>query len=402
MRKKLKTNRNHSYTTNIHPMRTKLPSILLVLLTVVAVSCGGNTNDTEAKKAQLVELKKQVADLNTQIRTLEKEIAEADPSSVRGNETLVATMVPGRQNFERFMQLRGSVQSRKNVTLSAETMGAIQSLPATEGKKVNAGELLVALDGSILRNSIKEVETQLALAKVVYERQENLWKQKIGTEIQYLEAKSNYESLTQRKQTLLAQLDQTLVVAPFSGTVDAVFVRSGEVVQPGMPLVRLVSKNDMYVSADVSEAHLGKFKVGDKVEVNIPGTDVKCLSTVRSVGSVINQNNRTFQLEVTIPESLAGKFRPNQVAVVKIADYRAEGAVIVPSNAILSGSKNKYVYTAVNSGEGMEARKVVIEPGQTSGGFTEIKSGLTGDEQVIVKGHREIAEGSALRISDAD
>jgi membrane fusion protein, multidrug efflux system len=370
-----------------------------LLILVLTGACSNKKDDLESKKEELVELKKQAANLNAKIRALEKEIAGVDPDALRSNETLVATLVPGRKEFVRNIELRGSVQSRKNVALSSEAMGAIIQLPATEGKKVSAGELLVVLDASVIQNSIKEVDTQLELAKAVYDRQENLWKQKIGTEIQYLQAKSNYESLEQRKKTLQAQLKQTRVTAPFSGVIDAVYVRNGEVAQPGMPLVRLVNGTDMYVLADVAENHLGKFKVGDKVEVSIPGTGESYSTSVKAVGSVINQNNRTFQMEVQLPDKIATKFRPNQVALIKIADYKVADAITVPNDVILSGKSEKYLYTTKKQDGQLIADRVVIETGESADGWTEVRKGLSGNEAVIIAGHREISEGTAIRVN---
>mgnify|MGYP002786873139 CR=1 FL=1 len=381
-------------------MKSILLNLLLVSLVIVVVSCQKPAERVDAQKAQLVELKKQAADINAQIRALETEIAKADPNAIKGNQTLVATLVPGRKEFIRTIDLRGSVESRKNVLLSAEAMGAIQSLPATEGKKVRAGELLVALDGSILQNSIKELDTQIELAKVVYERQENLWKQKIGTEIKYLEAKSTYESLVGKKKTLQAQLNQTRVYAPFDGTVDAVYVKNGEMVSPGLPLVRVINPSDSYVSAEVSEVHLGKFKVGDKVEVTLPGKNIACMSAVKAVSSVINDKNRTFRLEIQIPDGQSHLFKPNQVAVVKIADYKSANAVAVPSDIILSGKSERYVYKVVKNGAGDEAEKVIIQTGESTNGWTEVTAGLDGTEALIVAGHREVSDGTSVRISN--
>jgi len=387
-------------TTKSIRMKSFLYNSLFVSLIFVAASCQAPAEGVEAQKAKLVELKKQAADLNAQIRALETEIATADPDALRTNETLIATLIPGKKEFVRNIELRGGVQSRKNVMLSAESMGTITSLPATEGKNVRAGELLVALDAAILQNNLKELETQLELAKVVFERQQNLWKQKIGTEIQYLQAKSNYEGLVQSKNTLQSQINKTRVYAPFDGTVDAVMVNKGEMVQPGLPLVRIINPSDTYVSTEVSEAHLGKFKIGDKVEVRIPGKDITCLTKVKAVSSVINDKNRTFSMEIELPSNQAHLYKPNQVVLVNIADYKAANAVVVPSEIILSGKTAKYVYKVVKNGEGLEAQKVVIETGQSTNGMTEVIAGLDGSEELIVAGHREVADGTSVRISN--
>ncbi|MEQ9231564.1 MAG: efflux RND transporter periplasmic adaptor subunit, partial [Cyclobacteriaceae bacterium] len=371
----------------------------LTVLIVVLAACGSTeeaTTDLASKQAKLDSLKADFAALNAQIKSLESEIAELDPDAKR-NQILVTTLIPGKKEFRHNLQLRGSVESKKNVMLSAETMGVVQSVNVTEGQKVAKGALLLTLDASVLSSSIKEVETQLELAKVVYERQEKLWNQKIGTEIQYLQAKNNYQSLVTKKSTLEAQLDQARVRAPFDGTIDLVSVKTGEMVQPGMSLIRLVNPSEMYIKADVSETYLGMFKAGDPVMVEIPGTKQSFKSTVKSVSSVLNMNNRTFQLEVNSPKSSDIQLRPNQVAALTIADYVNPQAVVLPSNIILSGTEGKFVYALANNGT---AKKMVIEAGKSAGSSTEIITGLSGSEKIINKGFREVSDGAAVRVAE--
>lgn len=381
-------------------MRKIYQLLTLPILAALVAACGGEAKEENmnlaAKKSKLDSLKGVFAELKAQIDVLEDEVAELDPD-LKSNDILVEAVVPGKKEFVHLVSFRGSVMSRKDVTISAEAMGVAQAVNVREGDRVQQGQLLVKLDAAILESSISEVETQLELAEVVYQRQKKLWDKNIGTEIQYLESKSNYESLKARKAGLDAQLDQTRVRAPFSGTVDQVSVKVGEMVQPGLPVLRLVNPGEMHIMADVSEDYLGKFKKGDEVTIEFPGEEGSYESTVRSVGNVLNTNNRTFVLEVGLPNTGGFDFRPNQVAILKIADYKSDKAVVIPSKVILSGKEGKFVYV-VDKSEGKNvARKRTIDVGRSTSDNTEILSGLMGNEQVIIAGYREVSDNANVR-----
>ncbi len=384
-------------------MRKFYQTLTLLTVSVIMVACGGGATeenpDLASKKAKLDSLKTIFTDVKSQMDLLEDEIADLDPD-LKSNDILVAAMVPGKKPFQHMVQFRGSVKSRKDVMISAETMGAVNAVNVREGDRVSKGQLLVSLDGDILKSSLDEAKTQLELAEVMFERQKKLWDQKIGTEIQYLQAKSNYQSLKSRKETLEAQLDQTRIRAPFSGIIDEVNVKLGEMVQPGMQLMRLVNPSEMHIMADVSEDYLGKFKKGDRVKIEFPNENKTFESKVISVGNVLNQNNRTFNLEVSLPNGGDFQFRPNQVAVLNIADYENKSAVVVPSKVILSGKEGKFVYVIEKSSNDQIARKRPVQVGQSTMANSEITSGLNGQEEVIIAGYREVSDGSAVRTAD--
>jgi len=353
----------------------------------------------EKKKSKLTKLKNEMAELKSEIDALEAEIAEIDPET-DANEILVTTLPLNKKPFRHYLELRGSVESRKNVMLSAETMGRVEKVYVTEGQKVSKGQVLVLLDDAIIQNNIDEVTTQLELAEAVYKRQKRLWDQKIGTEIQYLEAKNSYNSLKARKETLNAQLKQTRIKAPFSGTVDKVDVKVGEMLQPGMPAIRIVSPRDMYIQADVSEAYIGAFSAGDEVEVTFPGADKTFTSKVKAVSNVLKPDNRTFQMEIQLPKTNSFEYRPNQLAVIKIADYEQEDAVVIPTNVIQAGRDGKFVYTLTKKEGEQVAAKTMIEVGKSQGGETEVVAGLKGDEIIIDKGFREVSDGVIVKVTE--
>jgi RND family efflux transporter MFP subunit len=314
---------------------------LHIALVGLLAACGQPTDDLDAKKEELETAQNALVELKAKIATLEKDIQEADPNFAKGNAVLVSTLTLQRKPFEHYVEMRGAVQSRRNVVLSAQTGGIIRQVHAKEGQRVAQGQTLVVLDADVLRSSLAEIKTQLELAKITFEKQEKLWNQKIGTEIQYLQAKNQMESLERRLETTNAQMDQTVVKAPFTGTIDRVDALEGEMAVPGAPLVRMVNANDIYVSADVSEDFMGRFSIGDPVEVRFPSTEKEVKSTISSVGQVINPENRTFAVEIRLPSGLDVK--PNQVTIVTFRDYVNQSAFTVPTKVIQSDSEGRSV-----------------------------------------------------------
>lgn len=373
----------------------------IIFLSVLLAACSSE-NSLEDKKKALEGLKAEAEEINNKISTLEQEIEASDPTfttEAEENAVLVAVEEVVPVTFSHKIEVRGSVASRRNVMISSQINGKIESVRVREGQKVSKGRVLLTLDADIIRNNIAELKTSLELAEAVYERQANLWKKKIGTEIQYLEAKNNKESLERRLATAQSQLDQAIIKAPFSGTVDAVPAREGEMALPGNPLVRMVSRENMYIEAEVSERYIGNFNAGDSVELYFPVHNKRISSTITSSSEVINAENRTFTIEVALPE-LGFQASPNQVVVLKLTDYSAEDALVVPTEIILSDQSGKFIYTTQNKEGHTEAVKTRVEVGKSYDGNTEILEGLSANEEVILEGYRDVADGVAIKKSE--
>jgi RND family efflux transporter MFP subunit len=372
---------------------------VLFLLTISLVVLGCK-DELEQKKTKLIEKQNELANLKSEIKTLEQEIAQLDSTFVEQEaEILVATMPVTRSLFRHQIEVRGTVQSRKNVLISAETMGRVEAMYVKEGDNVKAGQLLLKIDDDVISNNIAEVKTQLELATTVFERQKNLWDQKIGTEIQYLQAKNNKESLERRLQTLQSQLSQYYVRAPFSGNVDAVAVKQGEMAQPGLPLIRVVNLREMYIQAMVSEAYLGKFSKGDEVEVDFPVQNRTFKTTISAVSQVINVENRTFTVEIALPVENNFAYQPNQVVVAKLTDYEAKDAIAIPSKLIQTDADGKFVYVIKEKEGKKQASKVRVQTGLNYNSRTEIVAGLKGDETLIEQGYRDVNEGVDVKLA---
>ena len=374
--------------------------VVLVLGTValmMPVGCSEPKTDLAAKKNELASYREEMKELKIKISALEEEIGTEDPTAVNLDKATLVTTIPiPTKTFRHFLEVRGSVTSKKNVTMSARVPAVVDRVLVQEGDRVNKGQVLIVQDAETVRRSIDELNTSLELANTRFERQKNLWDKKIGTEIQYLEVKSNKESLERRIASAQAQLDDYTIRAPFSGSIDDVFIKQGETAQPGLPMLQLVSLQDMFINADVSESYLGKFQVGDSVNVTFPSLNKSLMSSISAIGEVINENNRTFSVEVKLP-SETKLLRPNLLAVIRIEDFHQPEAVVVPTNLILSDNHGDYVYVAEEKDGQLTAAKKPVQRGMTYNNETLIASGLSGNEQLIEKGFRDVTEGMNIK-----
>jgi membrane fusion protein, multidrug efflux system len=373
-------------------------NLSIILLALVIYSCA-EVDEIEAKKKELTAAKEQLFTLKANISKLERELVDLGVVAVNTNQTLVSTIFITEKPFIHHVDVRGEVKSRNNVLISAETPAAVKDVLVVEGQQVNKGQMLIRQDGEVLRRNIKELESSLELATTMFERQKKLWEQNIGTEVQYLEMKNRKESLELKLATTRSQLSKTRIKAPFSGVVDMIDIRVGEMAQPGVPIVRLVSMSNMYIKADVSESFIGKFEKGQKVKVYFPSTDRTIYSTITYIGQVINPRNRTFDLEVRIPASGA-KIKPNMIVVLTLADYENKKAMVIPTNIIQTDRMGKFAF-AVRQEEGHSVvRRVDIEPGITYGTETEIKQGLSGGETLVLKGGVGLTDGGIVEVKN--
>ncbi len=373
---------------------------LLFVFLIILSACSQEGSSAEEKKKELADARKEYQTLREKIEQLEEELKAIDPEFAKqaNKAILVSTLVPGKDTFEHRIDVRGSVASRRNVMISAEIPARIERVNVREGQSVSKGDVLVSMDADIINSNIRELKTQLELANTMFERQKRLWEQKIGTEMQYLQAKNTKESLESRLGAAQAQLGQAIVRAPFSGSVDQVPAREGEMAAPGTPLVRLNSPQDMYIEAEVSERYLGKIAKGDKVEIYFPIQDQRINTTIAAVSDVINAENRTFRIDVRLP-NVDFKLKPNQVTILNVTDYTRKDAVSIPTRLVLRDDKGEYVYAIENKDKSTVAKKIRVKSGLTYSGATEIVEGLTGEEVLIDKGFRDVAEGVHVAVT---
>lgn len=368
------------------------------LLTAVLVACNQPEDNSELGK-----LKAERDSLNTVQTEVTERIKEIDVELAKRDSTkklyTVTTLNIQSKSFEHYFTVYGVVESNKSISLFAETSGRIMSINVKKGQSVAKGQLLAKLDSKVLEQNIEEVKKSLELADEIYKKQSRLWlEENIGSEVQYLEAKNNKESLETRLATLRAQLAMTRVRAPFSGVVDEIFPKVGENASPQMAMFRLVNLSDVYLTAAVSEAYVGKVTSGTPVEVLFRSLDKKFPSEIIRVGSFINPDNRTFEVNIGIDKE--GEFKPNMMGSVDIQDYSTEKAIVVPSRLVMENTQGEsYVYVCAAADDDIcTVKKVIIEPGMSYQGETEVLSGINAGDQVVDRGSRSIKDGQKVRI----
>ena len=368
----------------------------LLLLILILSSCDSNTLDS--KKNKLDKLNNSLLDIELEIKNLEEEIELLDSGFNKKNYVYISTISPDVNKFFHKVQLRGTVFSRSNVLLNPEMIGRLKRIYVKEGDSVIKGQILAEINSDVLNNSILEIKTNLELFKVIYERQKNLWENNIGSEIEYLKSKSNYDVFLKRFETNKIQLLKYKIVSPFSGMIDKVFLNEGEMSSPAAPIFRIFSGEDSYLKIDASEAYIGKFNIKDNVDIVIPNLDTKVESKILSIGQVIDVQNRSFSIEINIPESFQELVKPNQVIVVEMVDYSNPNAILIPSNVIYSDDTGEYVFGTKEFDGTIIAKKIPVIVGKSYNYKSEILEGLDGSEIIINKGSTEVIEGAYVQI----
>ena len=347
-------------------------------------------------QAELAELKKEQAAAQARIAELESKTGAGKPAV---QATPVAVLKVQPESFKSYLEVQGRVDFDQNATVAARAAGTLTSLRVQRGDRVSRGQTLATIDASILDASISELRTRLPLDRTVYEKQARLWKQEIGTEIQYLQAKNNYEALQRNLATLNRQRELYSVVAPFAGTVDEVLPKLGEAVAPGAPVVRLVSGSGGKIVADVSESYASRIKPGDRALISIPDLGSEDVpATVRAVASTINQTSRTFAVELRLSGNQATRLQPNMVANVRIQNYNRPNATVLPVDLVQKDEQNSYVLVVSQKGNQKVAAKRIIQTGTTYNGKVEVTSGLQPGDEVISTGYQNLNEGQVVTL----
>ena len=372
---------------------------ILTILSFVLFACGNKENNQSIES--LIETKN-IKALNEKKTALQAEIAKIEAGlatlDVKKEEVLVTVATIKDTIFNHYLDIQGSVDTKENILIQPEFSGTLTSLTVKAGQRVAKGQILGRVDDAGMSQQLASAENQYSLAKTTFDRQKNLWDKKIGSEIQFLQAQTQMISAQKAVAQIKAQLSKTVIRAPFSGTIDEVFAERGQVVAPNpQGLMRIVNLGNMYVSTTVPESYIGKLKVGDQVDVYLTSLNKTYKGKVRQVGNFINPNNRSFGIEVSLPNP-ENLLRPNQVAKLKIVDYVNKNAIVVPTAVIQEdGTGSKYVYVVEGSnGKTGTAKKVIVEVGKSSDNVTEIKSGLSADDIIVTEGVNTISNGMKL------
>ncbi|MDN3583296.1 efflux RND transporter periplasmic adaptor subunit [Mucilaginibacter flavus] len=354
---------------------------------LLAAAC---TNKPKDKKAELAELKTQQADLNSKIAKLQAEVGSSDSSKT----TDVNTIILQPASFTNYIQIQGKIDAQDNVTAFSQSPGNITAIYVKVGQHVSKGQVLAQLDNSALKQSIAQTEAQVSLNQTLYDRQKNLWDQKIGTEVQFLQAQTALQS---SKKALSAQREQAAmyrITSPITGVVDQMDLKLGQVIQPGQNGngIRIVNADALKVKADVPESYSGSVNTGNDVKILVPDANDSLVTKVTFAAKVIDPTSRSFGVEIKLPTRKS--LRPNMTAIIQIANYNKTNAIVVPVKAILKSEDGDYVLLNENG----IAKKVNIKSGASYGGKAEVLSGLKAGDHLITEGGTDIEDGDKVKV----
>ena len=370
-------------------------SIFLILIIAIA-SC--NPDNPEAIKNKLIKLKEKQIVINNEIAMLENELKK---DSVQTDSEKAVSVKIDELNFEEFnhfILISGNVDAEKHVFVSPEINGQIEKIYVSEGERVKKGALLVSLNTKVIKSNIEEVKTGLELARKVFNKQHELWEQNIGSEIQYLNAKNAKESAENRLKTLKTQLEMARIRAPFTGFIEKISGKEGEMASPGMPILEIVNLSKMKIYADVSEKYLANINEGDTTIVrfpSLPGMEIKV--PVYRTGNVIDRNSRTFTIELKI-NNPDNQLKPNLMVTVMLNDFSKDSALVVPSGIIKKDIQGSYLYVVDNTVEKIIAQKAYIHTGLSYKDKTMITGGVKDGDKVIIAGYTEVSDGVKINI----
>lgn len=383
---------------NLTPMKY----LSLLSFVVLFAACGSNNEipkDLAGKKKLLTELKTESKSLETKIQSLEKDIAKLDASFVVQQKAKLITVSPiAAQEFKHFIEVQGTLDASENIVALSQTPGVVTAIYVKEGDRVSKGQLLAITETtSSMEAGMQALKTQLDLTSTVFEKRKKLWDQKIGSEIEFIQAKSNKESLEKQYSAQLVQLEMTKIKAPITGIVDEVRLKIGDMAAPSalMPGVRIVNSSNLKIEAKLSDSQYGKVKQGDKVQIEFPNLNKTIEETVDYVQRTIDTRTRTFTIEVSL-NNANNEYAANMLAKLKINDATLKNVIVVPGNIIQKNAEGLYVLVAENEKGINYARKKMVKTGLDYNGQTVISEGLKEGDKIITFGYSELVDGQRI------
>lgn len=386
-------------------MNRPYPILLLLLSLTVFAACGREAPDKTAETVEeiqeaLKEKRDEVSDLTKQIDSLEQKLFTLKPA-LAPKGTLVSYETIKTESFEEYANVQATVSASESAVASPQIPGRILRMNFEDGDAIRKGQLVAVLDVEDVTAQRAELETALSLAETVYERQQKLWDQNIGSEIQYLQAKNNYERLQKQLAQIDVQTNKRNVYAPISGTVDRVFQRQGETAAPGAPILSILNTNDLDVVADAPEDLLTKVSLRQKVRVRVPTAGQIFEGRVTRIGKTVDPANRTFEVEVSIPADVRRQLKANLLAEVEILDFQAEDVIVVSQDQIqqeIDGRKYVFVVGEGEDKDELVARKRYVDTGESYDNRAIIKDGLEVGDRIVTAGGRGLTDGQRITL----
>ncbi len=360
----------------------------LLYTTVALLALAACNNKPKDPKAELADLKKQQADINTKITNLEAKTGAGQDSS-KVTDVNVLSIKPGQ--FTNFVDLQGKIDAQDNVTAYPQSPGTITGIYVRAGDHVSRGQVLVQLDDAVLKQNVAQSQAQVQLNSTLYQRQKNLWDQKIGTEVQFLQAKTVLDGSQKALAALKQQEAMYTIKSPINGSIDQMDLKLGQVAQPGTTGIRIVNADVLKVKVDVPESYSTSVGTGNMVKIVVPDANDSLMTKVTFAAKAIDPSSRSFAVEIKLPTRKT--LRPNMTAIIKIADYSKKAAIAIPVKSIQKSEDGDYVFVNQNG----VAKRKTVKVGVTYGGQSEIISGLAAGDQLITDGASDLEDGDRVK-----
>jgi RND family efflux transporter MFP subunit len=379
----------------------------IIMLSIMITSCGSDsksvesiieTNNIDTLRKKRDQLTSKQATLTEQIKLIDIAISKLDTIK---NYPLVTAFRAQTNKFDHFLEIQGNVATKKNIILYPEYSGLLSEVLVNEGQRVTKGQLLAKIDDGGMAQQLAQMKVQLSLAETTFERQERLWNQKIGSELEYLQSKATYEGQQNAVDQMKSQLEKTSLRAPFSGVIDDIITDQGTVVGAGTSqIIRIVNLDKMYIEAEVPESYLGSIVPGKTAEVFFPVLAETLETRVHQVSNFINPSNRTFKITILIPNN-DEHIKPNLTAKIKINDYSSQDALLIPQSIISEnamGEQYIFLLKDVNTNNEAKAKKEIVKTGKTQGDYVEVLNGVSSNDIIVKEGARSLKDGQNVKI----
>lgn len=365
---------------------------LVIIATVIMF-----TACKEDKNAKLDKLKSEYEKLGNEIKTLESEIKNNGDSTSVISSSKIATLVIKKSPFNHYIEVQGRIDGSDNVIATSKTLGVVTKVNVKEGDAVQKGQVLAELDAQVMTQTLEELNTSLVFVKDLYEKQKALWDQKIGSEVQYLSAKNNYEGMQNRINTIKEQAEMYKIISPISGTIEEAPLKVGQSMAPGLIAFRVINFSMVKVVSEVSESYATNIKKGNEVKISFPDVNKEFSAKIDFTSRFINPTNRTFTIESYLkPGDI--EYRANMITIMKILDYNNDSAIVLPVNLIQSDSKGQFVWVAQKQVKGYKAVKNIVTQGKSYNGLTEILTGINEGDIVLTSNLFDLQEGKEIEL----
>ena len=387
---------------NIQSMKKTLFSFI-IFISIIGCNDSGisvekilETNDLNLISQKRKEIIESQQEIYKQLKAINNKIEELNKNS---KFPIVETLVLKSEKFNHYVELQGNVKSDKLLIIYPEFSGILNKIYVSSGEKVIKGQLLATIQDGGLKEQLSQLEINYNLTKTTFERQKRLWVQNIGSEIQFLQAKSMFEAQKNGVEQLKKQIEKTIIKAPFSGTIDNVIAKEGEVVYPGRSnIMLLLNMDSMYVESNVPEKYLNSIYKGKDAKLEFPLIGKYLNTSIRQAGNFINPNNRTYKIELDIPKNNLN-IKPNLNTKVRVNDYSSDNAILIKEGFISIDSNNeKYVYKIERKEKKTYVSKTIIKIGENNGNHIEVLSGLSENDEIVSEGIRKLIDNSRVKI----